>query len=116
MSRAIEFNVWDKINEVMTLNAHIFDTFNEKIARPNEYDVLQYTGLKDSKGVKIFEGDIVKNIQADSNRVHSAFGTWCYANFHAEALPLFDHQFPNSDESSHEVIGNIYENGDLLDD
>lgn len=60
-NRPIEFNVWDKINKVMTLNAHTFDTFNEKIARPNEYDVLQYIDRKDMNGDKIFDGHVIRS-------------------------------------------------------
>jgi len=52
MSREIEFRYWDKTFKNMKFYPDIYDS---KLAG----ELMQYTGLKDKNGVKIFEGDIL---------------------------------------------------------
>ena len=75
MTRPIRFMAWDRINKCMTENVHLLDTFNEKIARPKEYDLYQFTGLLDKEGKEIYEGHIVKvENKHDSVRHHAKKG------------------------------------------
>ena len=54
MNRVIEFRVWDKLlNKMMADQPYI--NFDNK-----EYVFMQFTGLFDSQGNKIFEGDILE--------------------------------------------------------
>lgn len=81
------------------------------------YSLMQYTGLKDKNGVEIYEGDIIKhNLWKIPVKVF-----WEYGGFMAQSVTgelgkksytdgtLYDMQLPKC-----RVIGNIYENPELL--
>jgi hypothetical protein len=65
----------------------------------------QYTGLKDKNGKEIYEGDVV-NIETDYEAFDNIVVEWNY-----EQLTRLSY-----DVKGTEVIGNIYENKDLIAD
>lgn len=128
--REIKFRAWDAFREQMIYEgwAVKFKPEREKVSgimlepdqTPNceriygEWNdsesivLMQFTGLKDKNEKEIWEGDIIKNVQADVNVVNFDYGCWGYENYHAGHLPLF------GDAERSEVIGNIYENPELI--
>ena len=83
---------------------------------PDMYIIMQYTGLKDKNGKEIYEGDIVKNLEHGhvfsvewgiENESYAGWsGVWQGKTFVA---PLYNGPLVNC-----EIIGNIYENPELL--
>ena len=121
--REIKFRAYDKKdNEMFYSNMYqdktsmIFGLSNFlKECSDIEDTLMQYTGLKDKNGVEIYEGDIVRTT---SNELT---GKWKHKIYKIEFKEIncvagakymgFDFQF-NVDEV--EIIGNIYENKELL--
>ena len=77
--------------------------------------VGQYTGLQDKNGNKIYEGDILhRSLPVDRTRiVHFEMGGFAVKNIKTEDR-LMHNSFPISNSDYWEIIGNIYENPDLL--
>mgnify|MGYP004565785619 CR=1 FL=1 len=113
------------------------------VPHPNEYNVPsskyvvdpstvgQYTGLKDKNGTKIFEGDILKGFNYPYKHEEEfnyfaevlwfenspAFGIYTFKNPKSEVSGISEGNTDYMEDwipNSWEVIGNIYDNPELL--
>ena len=84
------------------------------------FELMQYTGLKDKNGVEIYEGDI---LSTDLSRLYLIVefrnGAFMY-QCHHDGQNYYDFMEPANERLKfntkyHEVIGNIYENPELLE-
>ena len=134
MSKEIKFRAWLKEEEKM-VNVETID-FSEKSIQyleKNEIidayllrttflediDLMQYTGINDKNGVEIYEGDILKYKFLYDRRfkhvslvkfmeIEASFGI---KDIYGNEIPLYRITANNY----FEVIGNIYENKNLLE-
>ncbi len=124
--REIKFRAWDndikKMYPVSTLDSDGKLTFTHH-ALPEDtqagtdcrhlinYELMQFTGLHDSKGKEIWEGDLIKNASRNEVKLHEV--RWMDGKFLGVYGRLAYDLYCEVREI--EVIGNIYENPELLE-
>jgi hypothetical protein len=100
MKREIKFRAWDTRTKGM-----IFPTHISQLNLP-ELVVMQFTGIKDRKGKEIYEGDLV------GTNVSALKVVWVTESAGYRARSVNGVEYFLTREL--EVIGNIYENPELL--
>jgi hypothetical protein len=120
--REIKFRAWDKnLMQMFPVDGWQYSTVyvrspnNQKWCQPKENIVLmQYTGLKDKNGKEIYEGDIVQYAGINCVIDMEVFSYLKPIDRDAwfDLDPASDKLFERS--SYFEIIGNIYENPELL--
>ena len=123
--REIKFRIWVKdrkeIFEVVLINyvskkvTYILEKIGHLLsirdAKFNDIEFMQYTGLKDKNGKEIYEGDIVT--------LHNSKYKVIFNSKEARFVLRDDEfemniPFTNNNNERMEIIGNVYENPELL--
>ncbi len=124
--RKIKFRAWDNHTKVMTHVVSIYSELNGEswwgadVINPDNDDtmysfdddtgvLMQFTGLQDKNGVDIYEGDIVQRGVITFSR--GKFQGTYYDGGGGLAEDWEDDLYQERDI---EVIGNVYENAELL--
>ena len=137
--REIEFRFWNKEKKVMCYDnedksANYWDgvccsdiaLVNSILKNPDEYEVMQYTGLKDKNKTKIFDGDIIKHKTNETLNGKPIYIYYCINYCETEkclrafknGLTGYAYQISFASyiikEQDLEVVGNIYEHPEFL--
>lgn len=136
--REIKIRMWDDgelddIGKMKYGNMELFDDmlgfrfphFSNTVESVNDLKIMQYTGLNDKNGKEIYEGDIVS-----TQEYYRGVTRNCIISFHkgrwilnfinlSKFVPLFGRLYEKVEDGirlneSIEVIGNIYDNPELL--
>ena len=117
--REIKFRAWNKETKTLITDVHRWSTFNFMCMGDERYDIMQYTGLRDKQGTEIYEGDIVSIqdyyfgdtlIKGENSVIRWDDGSFEYYSENdggeLDSAAIHNYQI--------KVIGNIYENPELL--
>lgn len=129
MNREIKTKVWDKTNKKWTRDYIISPNGSVLCESGNlmyemvhevEIELMQFTGLKDKNGMDIYEEDIIQ----DKEKTYQVFGGpggFSINTFQDEIRDAYtaenalaDRQTTDYVQQNCVVIGNIYENPDLI--
>lgn len=108
--REIKFRCWDSISKEL----HKWETINylplPDFLKFEHYTLIQYTGLKDKNGKEIYESDILYCLKCYYRLERHNNG--CYELYEIGTEKMF---ILENELHTVEIIGNIYENPELLE-
>ena len=123
------FRAWTEEGKVMYYDVYPFKddalllsydeiSFDEVPA--SDFILMQSTGLKDKNGKEIFEGDVVKyksgcNTYTEEVAYDKNFAGFGVRDANTDIIFTFGELAEDIDLISLEVVGNIWEDGELLD-
>jgi len=116
-NRPIEFRAWFVEEKKMVYEQGLVLDLIGEWGDGEDHHIMQFTGLLDKNGTKIFEGDIVEQQGRDLRPTRGlvTFGEFFETQFNTHCW-LFGHMpiDVSGDNIWFVVVGNIYENPELL--
>lgn len=132
MSREFKFRAWDKITkqifevreiDFMAIERNVYGliTYKSILGGVNEslsfrsfdnIELMQYTGLKDKHNTDIYEGDIIRFGDGEIVEVVFFCGAFMPKLNKCQGITINDNSKPIWQDG--EIIGNIFENKELL--
>lgn len=109
MQRTIKFRAWNGKHISFPTSGAWFKLIKGVPEVPSGYELMQFTGLLDKNGKEIYESDIIE-IDGSPVEVEWYAGAWTVQYFTTPTRSYLS-QF---DESDIEIIGNVFENPNLL--
>jgi uncharacterized phage protein (TIGR01671 family) len=128
-----KFRAWDKHgqkmfanDELIIWNGNVYANDSKKLTcnylkgwTIDDKYLMQSTGIRDMNNREIFEGDVVRQVRTQPTTENEIItgvvtmieGTWLIMNDNEQ---LASKLWSETDEN--EIIGNIYENKDILED
>ena len=88
-----------------------------EVDKIDDLDLMQYTGLKDKNGVEIYEGDVISELSEQgedwANHILAEV-VWHKVGFYGKEKG-HEPEYPITEFVKGEVIGNIWENPELIE-
>ena len=109
--REIKFKIWDK-NDTKALIGPFEWNKIPNFQFPENFDIVQYTGLKDKDGKEIYEGD---RVRFGYTKTHDFFGDVIWLEDRASFGVRYKNTFeifedvPMNHMNCFEVVGNIFQ-------
>lgn len=124
MNREIKFRIWSEKHKAFFSNSYVHDITvspcDGKVYwlgdnATDDFILLQYTGLKNSDGTEIYEGDIleIRNLYESPKVAQVVYKDGMIALDDGDECSYLADSICHADVV--EVIGNIYENPELLE-
>ena len=114
--REIKFRAWDKYEDGIhcmidhdNLMKQVYGKRGDNIFNDDTHILMQYTGLKDKNGREIYEGDIVRMYGGEYHCGMYEYDVKRTIVLNCESL------WHLGESENKEIIGNIYENPELLE-
>jgi hypothetical protein len=106
--KEIKFRAWDKNRGEMTLHDSLyeFQKWNRTAKELENFEVMQYTGLKDKNGKEIYSDDYLEDVAGGILCVFWGSGKYILQNI--SSGDIIDCNEKNTQNKT--VIGNRYEN------